>query len=302
MMSLPVSFDYNLIKILVLVFETKSMRKAAQILGVSAPTLTYALNKLRDYYNDPLFIKTAHGFKVTSVARELYALFKRIDEEIQTAVTLNDDKKYDYRNMTIRTNNGIELFLMTCLLDGDGDGDGVGEGMSFNFNNKILSDEQRIDALISRESDIDIGTIIRHENSLVGALLFKSNLVVLCSANHPRLGGVINDSQWLAEEHAMVSIIEGGSYWSADVNSLLVQRKIRYRTMSLINVFCCLENSEMIMIIPKYFSNYIMGKFALKIVEIPSFDDVELSIYAYIHSRSKSDKKLKMIVDLLKDN
>lgn len=297
-MSMHANFDYNLIKTLVLVFETKSMRKAAQTLGVSAPTLTYSLNKIRDYYNDPLFTKTAHGFKATPLARELYTLFKRIDEEIQSAVTFNDGKKYNTRNMIIRTNNGIELFLMEHLLDFGG----AGEGVNFNFNNRILSDDQRIGALISRETDIDIGTIIRAENSLIGTLLFKSKLVALCSSHHPRLDGAINDEQWLAEEHAMVSVIEGGSYWSAEVNELLMQRKIRYRTMSLINVFHCLETSEMIMIIPEYFTLYIKDRFALKSVEIPLFNDVELSIYAYIHRRAKDDDKLKMIVNLLKEN
>lgn len=292
------SFDYNLIKTLILVFETKSMGGAAKALGVSAPTLSYSLNKIRKYYNDPLFVKTAHGIKVTPVAKELYPLFKRLDEEFQRAIVLNDAGNYSVRNVIIRTNTVIELFLMGHVMGIDGE---EGE-LNFSFNNKALTDEQRIGALISRESDIDIGPMIRAENSLICTHLFKSKLAALCSINHPRMGHATNEDQWLKEGHAIMSIVEGGSHWSSEVNELLVQRKIRYRTMSLVNIFHYLESSESIMIIPEYFMRFIIGRFALKSVEIASFNNTLLDIYAYTHSRAKEDEKLKMIIDLLKEN
>ncbi|MGL5387628.1 MAG: LysR family transcriptional regulator [Serratia sp. (in: enterobacteria)] len=288
-------FDYNLIKTLILVFETKSMGAAARALGISAPTLSYSLNKIRQYYNDPLFIKTAQGLKATPIAQELYPQYKNIEKEFNRILTVGEGKKLDVRKVRIRSNTLIEYFLMDKVLQAGG----LLEGVCIEFNNKTLTEEQRVNTLVSRECDIDIGQPIRSDNSLTCTPLFSTKFVALCNAEHPRVEDTLTAEQWLAEEHALVSLKEGVSYWPIIFHEMLASRKIRYVTSSLLNIFHCLEDSEMLTIIPEYFTATIQKKFALRSATLPWLDNELIDIYAYTHSRDKDDEKLKMIINTL---
>lgn len=290
-------FDYNLIKTLILVFETKSMGAAAQALGVSAPTLSYSLNKIRQYYNDPLFIKTAHGLKVTPIAQQLYPQYKNIEAEFNRVLTFGEEKKLDVRKVTVRTNTLMEYFFMDKVLKTPGFFDAI----NFEFNNKRLTEEQRVSTIVSRGVDIDIGHAIRKENSLICTPLARSSYVVMCKNDHPRIGRKLTQEQWLSEDHAIISVVEGGTYWPSSFNELFVQRKIRYITPSLLNIFHCLECSEMITVIPEYFVSKVKQNFPLRSVELPWLQDEYLDIFAYMHSRDKNDGKLKMIISALQE-
>ena len=53
--------DLNLIPYLVAIEETRNVSRAAERLGVSQPRVSTALARLREYFNDPLFVRTSRG-------------------------------------------------------------------------------------------------------------------------------------------------------------------------------------------------------------------------------------------------
>lgn len=76
--------DLNLIPHLVAIEETRNVSRAAERLGVSQPRVSTALARLREYFNDPLFVRTARGMEPTPrtlalvpAAREALARIER---------------------------------------------------------------------------------------------------------------------------------------------------------------------------------------------------------------------------------
>lgn len=76
--------DLNLIPYLVAIEETRNVSRAAERLGVSQPRVSTALARLREYFNDPLFVRTARGMEPTPrtlalvpAAREALARIER---------------------------------------------------------------------------------------------------------------------------------------------------------------------------------------------------------------------------------
>ncbi|MCL6468478.1 MAG: LysR family transcriptional regulator, partial [Ralstonia sp.] len=55
MSTLP-NFDLNLLPILLALHDARSVSMAAQQLGMSQPGVSTALGKLRDAFDDPLFV------------------------------------------------------------------------------------------------------------------------------------------------------------------------------------------------------------------------------------------------------
>ncbi|GGP70763.1 hypothetical protein GCM10009347_39770 [Shewanella algicola] len=60
--------DLNLLITLQLLLQELSVSKAAKKLNVTPSTVSKSLSKLREWFDDPLFVKTPHGFSPTSLA------------------------------------------------------------------------------------------------------------------------------------------------------------------------------------------------------------------------------------------
>ena len=63
--------DLNLIPYLVAMEDTRNVSRAAEQMGVSQPRVSTALGRLREYFGDPLFVRTSRGMEPTPRALAL---------------------------------------------------------------------------------------------------------------------------------------------------------------------------------------------------------------------------------------
>ena len=78
------SFDLNLFVILNAIYTEGSLTKAAEVVGITQPAVSNALSRLREKFNDDLFIRTGSGMVPTKKTENL---IKDIVDE------LNDSSK-----------------------------------------------------------------------------------------------------------------------------------------------------------------------------------------------------------------
>ncbi|WP_164871799.1 LysR family transcriptional regulator [Solirhodobacter olei] len=64
--------DLNLIKALVAIYEERQVTSAAERLGITQPGLSHALGRLRDLFDDELFVRRQGGMVPTAVAEDVY--------------------------------------------------------------------------------------------------------------------------------------------------------------------------------------------------------------------------------------
>ena len=87
--GVPERLDLNLLPVLVAVDDHRSVTQAALALSMSQPALSSALGKLRHYFGDPLFVRTAAGMQPTERASTLVkscrAVLGQIEREIAAA-------------------------------------------------------------------------------------------------------------------------------------------------------------------------------------------------------------------------
>src|SRR5215467_10877853 len=80
-------FDLNLVRIFVLLYETRSVTATAEVLHVSQSTVSYSLAKLRRHFGDDLFRRARQGLLPTAAADRLYEPLRQSLEEIQQTIT-----------------------------------------------------------------------------------------------------------------------------------------------------------------------------------------------------------------------
>jgi len=76
------NLDLNLLKALDALLDERSVTRAAQRLSLTQPAVSGMLTRLRDHFDDPLFIRAPHGIVPTQRAQQLAAPVKRILAEI----------------------------------------------------------------------------------------------------------------------------------------------------------------------------------------------------------------------------
>lgn len=96
--------NYQLCKVFLAVFKTRSASQAATELGLSNSAVSRALASLRSMYDDPLFIRTQTGFNPTEKAAdiaprivELVSLFRKIDKQHSKFDPFSSEGSFDIR-------------------------------------------------------------------------------------------------------------------------------------------------------------------------------------------------------------
>lgn len=85
--------DLNLLPIAVALYEERGVSKTATRLGMSQPAVSAALAKLRKAFDDPLFIRTAHGMEPTPRAQALIApardVLSRVERDVLSGLAFD---------------------------------------------------------------------------------------------------------------------------------------------------------------------------------------------------------------------
>ncbi len=114
-MPLP---DLNLIRVFVMLYETRSVTQCAQRLNVTQPSISYALSRLRDQLDDRLFVRRQQSMTPTMTAHQIYPDLKSALQTLETH--LNSRQHFDPTHCTMRfrlalTDLGEMVFLPTIL-------------------------------------------------------------------------------------------------------------------------------------------------------------------------------------------
>ncbi|MFA0011889.1 LysR family transcriptional regulator [Vibrio lentus] len=105
--------DLNLLKVLRVLIEVKNTRKASELLHISQPAVSRALSRLRDYFEDELFVRTAHGLAPTSKALEIGARLPTALDNLMFAI--EGDDEFDPAQINEKVSIAINGFLAQWL-------------------------------------------------------------------------------------------------------------------------------------------------------------------------------------------
>ncbi len=110
--------DLNLIIVFCVLYEERSVTKAAERLHLGQPAVSAALKRLRTLLNDPLFIRTAQGMQPTPAATELSQRFAPLIAELHKVLFNRRafNPATDEITLRIGMSDWIEHWLMPDLL------------------------------------------------------------------------------------------------------------------------------------------------------------------------------------------
>ncbi|AJR08703.1 LysR family transcriptional regulator [Photobacterium gaetbulicola] len=101
--------DLNLLKVLLVLLEEKNTHRAADKLDTSQPAVSRALGRLREAFDDQLFVRHNRGLKLTPRAEELAAVLPGIYTQLEKAL---ESKQFNPAEMEGRFRIALNGFLI----------------------------------------------------------------------------------------------------------------------------------------------------------------------------------------------
>lgn len=294
------SFDLNLARVFVLLYETGSVTATAETLHVTQPTVSYSLGKLRRHFDDELFRRTGRGLTPTAGAQRLYEPLQRALADIDAATRQGD--RFDPQSMPGRfivalSDLGEATLLPRLVAAARVDAPRV------SFTVRPLDVDAAESQLRRGELDAFIATPVLTSHRTVRIPLFHERYVGMVAARHPRITGASVTLPALAAEHHVTVYGPSGHVVPRSLLAtygLLDRVAVEATRFSMLPYL--LERTDLIAIVPEYVGEVFTASHRLRLVQLPfETEPIEVALYArHEASRSPSQRWLvRFMADVL---
>ncbi|HGI5911825.1 TPA: LysR family transcriptional regulator [Yersinia enterocolitica] len=295
-------FDYNLVKLLQCLIEFRSVTRTAEELDVAISTVSHGLARLRREFNDRIVINTKEGLVPTTLAITLNSHFSSAAELIDNAIAAGKDSDSAQTSLTISANPLIQHWLSCQIYQLSQSGD-ISESFTIKYVDNYYSSEQRVSRLRNSEIDIDIGSILNIDRSLVSYHLGSFPLGILLSNSHSRISGDVSKDDWLQEQRLIWNLDMQGALFAPgrsfkDIN---VNNNAKIQTTNSLNAVTLIANTDYLAIFPFMMQSFLARQFNIRMSPLPFSNDGLVSFYAYIHKKSDSNELIRKCLKIIEN-
>lgn len=267
------------------------------MLGLAQPSVSHALRRLREQFDDPLFQRVGNRMEPTDAATRLH-------EPLEAALALVEQAIHGVqrfapeasaRHFRLAMTDSGELFAMPRLLSALGKA-----APHAGLSSLRISPGEMASALRSGLVDLAIGYLPQLANERCeGQLLLEDRMICLMRAGHPA-----EQMAWNAETFARLSFVDVGQaatgYQMA--RTLIEESRLgfaaRARLEHLTIVPDVVLQTDYVAVFPRSIFTQLKGRAELVARELP-FDLPSYEIRLWSHERFAADPAVRWLKDLI---
>ncbi len=196
------NLDLHALRVLDALFRDRSLTRAAEALHTSQPALSKTLARLRRYFDDPLFVRVALHMEPTAKALELEKPIRALLDGMQRLRNqqLHFDPYTSNRTFRVFTlDAGVIVLLLPVIRLLLSDAPGV------RVRAAQVSLQYLHASLEAGEIDLAIGEFPLLIPGIRRQKLFSGRHMSIFQKNHPRLGPDPSQSDFIDEQHVLVT-------------------------------------------------------------------------------------------------
>ena len=295
--------DLNLLVGLDALLQEKSVTRAAERLHLTQPTMSGALRKLREHFNDPLLERTGRTMELTPRAEELVNPVREILINIQSLEDSDDffDPGRVRRSFSIAMTDVVSrLFLPEIMKRLVSEAPGVSlqiEPFTPDMHEQLVNGELN---LVIR-ADIHSPQIHSIMENLADEFLFEDQWVCAVSADHPTVGDELSLEEFVELPHA--SLRFPGEVTTLQEISLMqasLDIDIRLAASNFFTLFNALPGTSLVTLLPLLMAERLGGSTPVRLLS-PPFEISPLREMLVWHSRDSTDAGHRWLRDLFKE-
>lgn len=279
------NLDLNLLTILATLLSEKNVTKSASILGMSQPSVSRALQRLREQFNDPLLIRDANDYQLSQLAQEIEPKLKELLQDLELLYNRSnfDPQNSDYVLRLGMLEDCADLFLpaITRMLAEKA------PKIRINVVNQWGKEFDQlktgaVDFLLDIFPSIGIGLHVEP--------IIPVEWVCVMDANHPQGKAPLDVESYAGLKHILVTATGDGV---GLVDGLLRQQGLNRETVLRLPFFQtaldCLPGSDLVVTLPRLVAEHARHHHNLIVQPAPvTFPDFNYSLIWHQRNISSS--------------
>ena len=274
--------DLNLFIVFDAIYSEGNLTKAANVLNLSQPAVSHALSRLRRHFDDQLFARQGNKMAPTAVAKNVISDVREALYQLQ--VTLVQSRQFDpsiaKKQCTISLHGSLESAYLPYLM-----GRLASEAPQLNLTSTGVRRSELETKLASGEIDCAIDILLPVSENVLHVQIEEDPLVVVASSKHSSLGEKLDLATYLSQSHVLASSRALGlGLEDFELGRLGLQRRVSLRCQHFFSACRVVENSEMLLTLPKTAAKMFSQILAIKVYDLPvDLPNVDVHLYWHIN-------------------
>jgi DNA-binding transcriptional LysR family regulator len=274
--------DLNLFVVFEAIYCEGNITKAASALNLSQPAISHSLSKLRNHFDDPLFVRQGNEMRPSAVANNVIADVREALRQLQ--ICLAQSKQFEplssRKNFTVSLHVALEASYLPPLIQRI-----KKEAPLVNIQSSRRVNRSELEKkLASGDIDLAIDTLLPVSDNVMHTQLEKDKLVVVARKNHPEIKATLDLDTYLAQDHVLVSSRSTGpSIEDFELARLGLQRKIGLRCQHTFSACRVIVGNNMLLTTAETTANMYAQLLDLAIYPLP-VDLPDIGMHLYWHT------------------
>ena len=285
--------DLNLFIAFDVIYTEKNLTKAGQVLGITQPAVSNALSRLRELFDDELFIRTSRGMIPTPVANQIIKDVRSALSLIQN--TISESEKFDpyTAEVTFKVSIGdtSEYRLLPLLIK-----ELAMVAPKIKVETYLTPRKDAVRELASGSIDFSIDPPVHSDPQLKHEKIYQEDYVMIVRKDHPILQKEeITIDDYLNLSHIHISNRKTGlGHVDMALYRLGLKRDITLRAQHFLVAPYIVEQSDLAITTTKGFA--VDRDLSWRVVP---FEIDPLVLHLYWHEANDSDPSSKWMRELM---
>jgi DNA-binding transcriptional LysR family regulator len=283
-MSALEEIDLRLLRVFDAMHANRHVTRAAEELGLSQPTISIGLGKLREQFGDPLFVRTSEGMLPTSRADALIGPIRDVLHSLRNICEMEApfEPASATRKFRICMTDASHVTLLPQILAA------LREAAPNVTLEAARIDEAMPQALQSGEADLALGLIPSLETGFYQQTLFRQDFICLAGPGHPRIAAPLTLAQYQAEGHIGIVAGTGQQLLEEAAKKFGIERRVMLRLPGFLGLTAILGTSDLIVTLPRHIGETLAALGGLRVHACP-FPIPSFSVKQHWHARYHHD-------------
>lgn len=290
------SFDLNLVKVFLAIWETGSVTLAAQRLHLTQPAISHSLRRLRDQFNDPLFTRVGNLMMPTPMAASLHGAFDQsmliLGQSLQERASF--DPATSERVFRLAMSDVSEFYFLPALLT-----ELESRAPHLRLETVPIAGELTEIAMRRGQLDLALGYTPEFTSECESSLLFMDSFVCLLRADHPFQGDHLDVDDFASLNYVDVTNGAPGFLRVESVlNQLQAKRIVKARLAHFNVVPELVRHSDLGTLFPRGVAERVNQYGGFRLLTLP-FQLPSIPITVSLHCNFGQDPAIRWLAHLI---
>lgn len=285
--------DLNLLRVLVAIHRTRSVTAASKVLALSQPATSNALARLRDFFNDELFVRSPAGLQPTRLCVQLAPAMQSQLLAMESLVLNHQpfNAQSSHRHWRLSLSDLGEILFLPRLAAGL-----RSESPQASLSNISVDAAQVATALEARDIDLAIGILKPQHRGIRTQLLFKERYMAISSNDWsptPRGRGKTLNLAQLAQ--ARFVVVSPTATFHGSVEKMLTGMKLQDRILVRPRHFGAIallaQSTDFLCIVPEMYARDLSQRQQLQMWTLEDAPVYEVNLVWHASTEQDADQQ-----------